>query len=78
MKVDLAEHMKNLWQEIGFKPTTFELPDLADEDTAGSKYEDDTVISDEKSFLRQVSRPDMQTDDINKIIGLQIRNFPQL
>ena len=52
------------------------MPDLADEDTAGSKYEGDTVISDEKSFLRQVSRPDMQTDDISKIIGLQVRNFP--
>ena len=26
-RVDLIDHMKNLWQKINFSPTTFELPE---------------------------------------------------
>ena len=51
-RVDLAEHMRTLWQQVGFKPATFELPAQADTETepAGSRYEGDIVISEEKNF----------------------------
>ena len=77
-RVDLAEHMRTLWQQVGFKPATFELPAQADTETepAGSRYEGDIVISEEKNFQRLVDRPELKDDDIKKIIGLQIRNFP--
>ena len=33
-------------------------------------------LSDDNSFLRQINRPDLQEEDVKKIIGLQVRNFP--
>lgn len=75
IKVDLSEHMKTLWQKVGFKPTNFELPPETVSDI-GDKHEGDIAISDEKSFPRQINRPNMQNDDIKKIVGIQVRNFP--
>ena len=80
-RVDLAERMRELWNEIGFTPTTFELPAQADlkdneKESDESKLEGDTVISEETSFRRQIERPEMKEDDVKKIIGIQVRNFP--
>ena len=75
-KVDLADHMRSLWQEIGFSPTSFELPAQAESGATGDSKEGDLIISEEKSFRRQVERPSMNEDDIKKIIGIQIRNLP--
>ena len=76
-KLDLAEHMRSLWKEIGFSPTTFELPVQADlRDTKNDASEGDTVISEDKSFRRQIERPEMKEDDIQKVIGIQVRNLP--
>ena len=81
LKVDLAAHMKSLWQEINFTPTTFELPVEADQtdiekETSGSKFEGDFVISEDPNFRRQIDRPEMKEEDIKKVIGLQVRNLP--
>ena len=76
-KVDLAEHMKKVWQEIGFTPTTFQLPVQVDpKETEDLKLEGDTVISEEANFRRNIDRPDMKEEDIKKVIGMQIGNFP--
>ena len=66
LKVDLAVHMKSLWQEIDFTPTTFELPVEADQtdiekETSGSKFEGDFVISEDPNFRRQIDRPEKKT-----------------
>ena len=72
--------MRSLWGDIGFTPTTFELPTQdsnADaKDTSSSKHEGDIVIRDESNFRRQIDRPDMSDEDVQTIIGLQVRNFP--
>ena len=76
-RVDLAEHMKTLWQDIGFTPTTFELPSQTDPKVSEEqKHEGDTVISEENSFSRNIDRPEMNENDVIKIVGIQIRNFP--
>ena len=76
-KVDLAEHMRNIWKEIGFTPTTFELPANADPKADENHMLDgDTVVSEETSFRRHIDRPEMKDQDIKKVIGMQIRNFP--
>ena len=73
-KVDLADRMRFFWQEIGFTPATFQLPNP--EGSEGSKLEGDTGVSEDTSFRRQIDRPEMKDQDIKKVIGKQIRNFP--
>ena len=76
-RLDLAEHMRSLWKEIGFSPTTFELPSQAENrDTEKETSEGDIVISEDKSFRRHIERPEMREGDIKKVIGIQVRNLP--
>ena len=76
-KVDLAQHMKKVWQLIGFTPTAFKLPEKTDSnDVIDAKFEGDVVISDQSSFARQIERPELSQEDIQKVVGLQVRNFP--
>ena len=73
--MDLADHMRTLWQEIGFSPTTFQLP-VETELRVDKSNEGDTTISENKSFRRQIERPELKEDDIKKIVGIQVRNLP--
>ena len=76
-RVDLADHMRTIWQEIGFTPSSFELPAQADPKASEDlKLEGDTAISEETSFRRNIDRPEMKDEDVKKVIGMQIRNFP--
>ena len=69
--------MRSLWKEIGFSPTTFELPSQAENrDTEKETSEGDIVISEDKSFRRHIERPEMREGDIKKVIGIQVRNLP--
>jgi hypothetical protein len=74
-KLDLADHMRTIWQEIGFSPTSFQLP-VETEIGVDKSNEGDTTISEDKSFRRQIERPELKDDDIKKIVGIQIRNLP--
>ena len=80
-KVDLAEHMRFLWNDIGFSPTSFELPAQAENESdqnevSNNRNEGDSVISEAATFQRHLSRPQMTGDDIKKVVGIQIRNLP--
>ena len=75
-KVNLVEHMRLLWQEIGFSPTTFELPVEKEAGNNTENHEGDVGISEEKGFQRQLDRPQLGENDIKKITGIQVRNFP--
>ena len=80
-RVDLAQHMRSLWQEINFAPTTFELPAQAEKEdnqneTVNGRDEGDIVISEDTTFRRNIERPEMTEDDIKKVVGIQIRNLP--
>ena len=58
VKVDLAHHMKTVWELIGFTPTTFVLPTEDKVDSA--KFEGDLVVSEKSSFERHIDRPDLK------------------
>ena len=71
-KIDLAKHMRNVWEQIGFSPSLFELPETADEDTGDG----DKNISQKDSFEQPISKPQLTDSDINKITGFEVRNIP--
>ena len=80
-RVDLAQHMRPLWQEINFAPTTFELPAQAEQEdnqneAVNGRDEGDRVISEDTTFRRNIERPEMTEEDIKKVVGIQIRNLP--
>ena len=47
VRIHLTDYMKTLWTEIGFSPTTFELPE-------GDEGEGDKPIVDSSNFQRPV------------------------
>ena len=51
-KVLLSDHMRKLWAEIGFNPTSFELEDEKDEDESNTE-EPDTKQGEDQSLLRK-------------------------
>ena len=71
-KIDLATHMKALWEKIGFSPTGFQLQDLTEEEQA----ESDRVIKATDKFNPPLKRPEIKEKDIEKITGLEISNLP--
>ena len=75
-KVDLADHMRVLWQEIDFNPTTFELPAQADPEADQNEVVGDIGISEDTTFRRSIERPQMTDEDIKKVVGIQIKNLP--
>ena len=81
VRIDLADHMKELWAEIDFSPTTFKLPAMVENEEGSdhndaTKEEGDRKIREDASFRRQIDRPQLTEDDIKKITGLKIRNLP--
>ena len=70
-RVSLFEHMKTVWSHIGFKPTTFELPE--EEEDAGGKKEGDRLIT--KPAKKISNDPNLAQIGEN-ISGIKINNFP--
>ena len=70
-RVSLFEHMKTVWSHIGFKPTTFELPE--EEEDAGGKKEGDRLIT--KPAKKISNDPNLAYIGEN-ISGIKINNFP--
>ena len=70
--LDLAAHMKALWTKIGFSPSQFELPERVDED----EIVNDRKIKQSEQFRPPVKRPELKNEDVNKISGFEVSNFP--
>ena len=73
-KILLVDHMKKLWNEIGFKPNDFVLDDNIEVATGSG----DAVIKDARSFSPHITRIDPSTKDIEKYDGVTIKNFPKI
>ena len=69
VRVHLADHMKHLWAEIGFNPTSFELPDSDDAD--GDKH-----IAEGQNFQRPVQVAKSSDLEKERYSGIRINNFP--
>ena len=70
-RVSLADHMRKVWTEIDFSPTSFELPDSVDEvrDIPISE-----LSNNEQSGSDKLGQTQPIQDD--RFIGLRINNFP--
>ena len=69
-RVMLSDHMKDLWNKVGFVPTAFEL-DNNDKDD----MENDSVIRDTK-FPPSYERPPPTSRDIEQFKGILVKNIP--
>ena len=68
-RVHITDHMRALWAEIGFCPTSFELPDNGQNDG-------DRPISESASFQRPNQISANSEADQERYVGLKINNFP--
>ena len=70
-KVKLLDHMKSLWQEIGFNPSKFQLEDVENVD-----YTADVQIKD-TNFTPEQRKNKPSPEDKSKFTGVTIKNFPK-
>jgi hypothetical protein len=72
----LTDHMRKLWAEINFTPTSFELPDEAEVDGAGEEdtKDGDRPVTDTRAPA--VNRPAISTEAKEKLVALKINNLP--
>ena len=76
-RVFLSEHMKTLWNEVGFVPTTFELEEEERPvDDVHQAALDAPVIRD-KQFSPKIKRPEPTSVEIEKFDGIAIKNIPK-
>ena len=75
-RVFLSDHMKKLWEEIGFAPTTFEL-DESDktEDDIQQAVKDAPIIT-ETRFPPIIQKQQPNDRDIDNLDGITVKNFP--
>ena len=79
-RVDLFEHMRNLWATIGFIPTAFQLPEREVDDSDGSQASNNLIgdqkIIDAVYFKKKIEHPELTLEEKNKITAVKITNFP--
>ena len=77
-RVSLFDHMRTLWGQIDFHPTSFKLPEqeeeTGDNDTNEKKEGDKEIV--ELSALPEVVSPNVIVEDPEKYVGLGINNLP--
>ena len=73
---DLNKHMKDIWEQIGFSPTSFTMPERETEDEDGN-FGGDQKVLDMVSFPRQVTQPALTTPEKEKLTKTKITNFPK-
>ena len=73
---DLIVHMKELWLEIGFSPTSFIIPERETETEEGN-FGGDQKVSSLSYFPRQVTNPAASTCDDIKFSKTKITNLPK-
>ena len=69
VRIHLSDHMKQLWAEIRFTPTSFELPESDD-------GEGDKPIADSSNFQRLAKVNKTSQEDKERYCGLRINNLP--
>jgi hypothetical protein len=72
----LTDHMRKLWTEINFAPTSFELPEEAETEEVGEDVtkNGDRPISDTR--VPAVKKPEITAEAKEKLTGLRINNLP--
>ena len=70
-RIPLSEHMKLLWDKIGFKPTTFSKDDCNE----GDDINGEDLIRDSQ-FPSLLKRPDPTSRDIECYEAISIKNIP--
>ena len=68
-RVDLLDHMKNLWKNVGFQPKDFHLN--TEDDT------NDATIKDKLKFSPKIAVPTPSEEDKSKYDGISLKNFPK-
>ena len=71
VRIKLEDHMKELWDNINFRPSNFEL-NVDDDD-----LEAVANIKNNTKFSPILQRPSPHPDDIKKYQGISIKNFPK-
>ena len=72
-KVELQDHMRNLWNKTGFQPHSFQL-DLGENATQSTN---DATIKNTTKFSPVIARPEPTEDDKSKYDGVCLKNFPK-
>ena len=70
VRVHLNDHMRKLWSEIGFVPSSFELPDSDD-----LNEENDHPVAEAETFSRVDTKAQTSVEDKFRFIGISIANF---
>ena len=77
-KVLLSDHMRKLWAEIGFNPTSFELEDDQDEEETNTEKHD-TKQGDREVIAEKIApaKATITEENIEKITGPKLNNVPR-
>ena len=70
VRVHLHDHMKKVWAEINFEPSSFELPPSGEDNR-----ENDQPIAEADRFIRNDPRAPETTADMQRYVGLSIANM---
>ena len=74
---DLIGHMKELWNQIGFSPTSFKIPEREEDDQGDlPNLGGDQQILDMINFPRPVTNHNMTPPEQEKFSKVRITNFP--
>ena len=77
-RVSLFDHMRTVWEQIDFHPTSFKLPEqeeeLGDTDTSERKDGDKEIV--EPSTVPATVNSNVFEEDPEKYVGLGINNLP--
>ena len=68
VRVELQDHMKCLWERVGFHPHNFQL---------NGDGVNDAIIKESSNFSPIINRPELTEDEKNKFNGIALKNFPK-
>ena len=73
---DLIEHMKEIWLQIGFSPTSFTIPD-GESEAVDENFGGDQKVLNLANFPRQISQDTMSVSDIEKFSKPILQIYPK-
>ena len=73
VRMELVNHMRNLWSLVGFQPQNFQLNLVNDK----TELTNDATIKENNKFSPKIDRPKPTEEDKNKYNGVSIKNFPK-
>ena len=75
IKVPLAEHMKNLWSQVGFTPTSFEPDEMELVEDEDHQAEIDSHLQN-LNFSPKIVQQPPSDHDMSRFDGISIKNIP--